>query len=130
MSAALANVRFMIEGALIVESMTAGSSIAGIPLVVRELSRSGPVPNREPAIWSVIEFEADDSVAEALADRLAGVLDEEGGWYANYSSASETFVIFHGKVFRYPRGNAAGRAEAADYGRAHGVPEPELDWTE
>lgn len=111
------------------ESMTPGSTLAGIPLVVRELSRSKPVPNREPAIWSAIEFEADDSVAEALADRLAGILGEPG-WYANYSSATETFVVYRGKVFRYPRRDAEGRAEAQAYGLAHGVPERELDWVE
>jgi len=113
-----------------VESMLPGSTLAGIPLVVREVSRSEPVPNREPGIWSAIEFEADDSVAEALAGSLAAILDDEGGWYANFSSASETFVIYHGKIFRYPRGDAEGRAQAQAYGRAHGVPERELDWTE
>jgi hypothetical protein len=112
-----------------VESMTPGSTLAGIPLVVREVSRSEPVPDREPAIWSVLEFEADDSVADALASSLAGVLGEPG-WYANYSSASETFVVFRGKIFRYPRGEPEGRERAAAYGRERGVPEAELDWTE
>jgi hypothetical protein len=120
----------MFQGTLIVESMIPGSTLTGVPLVVREVSRSEPLPNREPTIWSAIEFEGDDSVAEALADRLAAILDHEGGWYANFSSASETFVVYHGKIFRYPRGDAEGRAQAQAYGRAHGVPERELDWTE
>jgi len=119
----------MIEGTLIVESITPGSTLAGIPLVVREVGRSEPVPTRQQAIWSWIEFEADDSVAEALAEGLAAILDEPG-WYCNYSSASETFVVYRGRVFRYPRGDEAGRAEAQAHGRAHGVPERELDWTE
>jgi hypothetical protein len=38
-------------------------------------------------------------------------------------------ALFH-KVFRHPRGDRAGRAEAAAYGRQHGVPEGQLDWTE
>jgi hypothetical protein len=120
----------MIKGALITESLSVGSALTGTPLVVREVRRAEPVPPREPRIWTVIEFEADDSVAEALADKLAAILEERGGWYANFSSASETFVVYHVKIFRYPRGDAAGRAEAQAYGREHGVPERELDWGE
>jgi hypothetical protein len=37
-------------------------------------------------------------------------------------------VVYAGQVFRYPRGDAAGRAEAVAYGRARGVPEDQLDW--
>jgi len=120
----------MIEGTLILESLTVGSTLAGIPLVVREISRAEPMPPREPRIWAAIEFEADDSFAEALAGKLAAILEPAGGWYANYSSATETFVVYSGKIFRYPRGAAQGRAQAAAYGREHGVPENELDWTE
>jgi len=35
----------------------------------------------------------------------------------------ETFVVYAGRVFRYPSGDKAGRAEAEDYGRSVGVPE-------
>jgi hypothetical protein len=35
-----------------------------------------------------------------------------------------------GKVFRYPRGDQAGRAEAEAHGRSVNVPEPQLDWTD
>lgn len=38
--------------------------------------------------------------------------------------------LFPGKVFRYPRGDQAGRAEAQAHGRSVGVPEPQLDWTD
>ncbi|MGW5364852.1 hypothetical protein [Actinopolymorpha pittospori] len=36
--------------------------------------------------------------------------------------------VYAGRVFRYPRGDLAGRAAAADHGRAVGVPEEQLDW--
>jgi hypothetical protein len=35
-----------------------------------------------------------------------------------------------GKVFRYRRGDEAGRAEAIAYGRSVGTPEHQLDWQE
>jgi hypothetical protein len=37
-------------------------------------------------------------------------------------------VVFAGKIFRFPRGDEAGRAEAAAYGRSVGVPDHQLDW--
>ena len=42
--------------------------------------------------------------------------------------ALEVFVVFAERVFRYPHGDAAGRARAVEHGRALGVPEAQLDW--
>ena len=39
-----------------------------------------------------------------------------------------TFVVFPGRIFRYPRGDRAGRAEAEAYGRQLAIPETQLDW--
>ena len=52
------------------------------------------------------------------------------GWYANWNGDIEATVVFPGKVFRYPRGDQAGREEAKAHGRSVGVPEPQLDWTD
>jgi hypothetical protein len=120
----------MVKGTLLAESLTVGTTLSGIPLVVREVSRAEPVPPRDPPIWTAIEFEAGDADAQALAAALAAVIEERRGWYCNYSSASETWVVYHRKIFRYPRGDAAGRAAAQAYGREHGTPERELDWGE
>ena len=59
------------------------------------------------------------------ASALAAGPGERG--YANFQSATEAYVVFAGQVFRYPRGDAAGRAQA--HGRLHGIPELQLDWT-
>jgi hypothetical protein len=50
--------------------------------------------------------------------------------YSHFNVNRETFVVYAGRVFRYPSGDKAGRAEAEDYGRSVGVPEPQLDWDE
>jgi hypothetical protein len=55
-------------------------------------------------------------------------LREEGGCYADFRAGGDHVVVFAGKVFRYRRGDQDGRAEVMDYGRAMGVPEPQLDW--
>jgi hypothetical protein len=124
----------MIEGGLVAESMRPGSVLSGLPLMVEEIRRyevGSPGPG-QPSTWTLIVFQADDSAddsaAEALAEALAGCLLAEGGWYGDFRTATEKFVVYAGRVFRYPRGDAAGDAAARDYGRSVGVPEPQLDW--
>jgi hypothetical protein len=120
----------MIEGTLIAESMRVGAELDGVQLVVRKIRRSpqDEAPAGQPDLWTLIEFEAEERSAGLLADALAGVLDTEHGWYADFRTPAETFVIYSGRVFRYPRGDSQGRAEAEAYGRSVCVPESELDW--
>ena len=59
---------------------------------------------------------------------VARVLDRPG-WYVNFQSRAESFIVFPGKIFRYPRGDAAGRAAAQAHGRRLGIRDPRLDWT-
>jgi len=53
-----------------------------------------------------------------------------GLWYCDFRTDEETFVVFAGRVFRYPRGEAESRAEAEAYDQFVGVPEAQLDWPE
>jgi hypothetical protein len=120
----------MFEGTLITESLRTGSTLDGLNLVVRKIARYAPggTTADQPGIWTAIEFELADGDADALAHTLAAVLDEPG-WYANFQSPEVAFVVFRDKVFRYPRGDPAGRASAQQHGRSRGVPESQLDWT-
>jgi hypothetical protein len=120
----------MFEGTLIAESLRTGSTLDGLSLTVRKIARYAPggTTDDQPAVWTSIDFEVADGGADELADTLAAALDEPG-WYANFQSAGVAFVIFRGKVFRYPRGDPDGRAAAQAHGRALGVPESQLDWT-
>jgi hypothetical protein len=120
----------MIEGTLIAESIRAGAELDGVRLVTRKISRSaaGDASAGQPELWTLIEFEAGDPDADLLANALAKVLDRQHGWYADFHSPDETFVVYSGRVFRYPRGDSAGRAEATAYGRSVGVPDHQLDW--
>ena len=121
-------------GAIVCESLRPGCSIEGIDLRVVRLARydiTEPAPG-QPSRWTLLEFDADASIASQLAETLSRELLEEGGWYANFSTPDEVFVIYAGKLFHYARDDASadGRREAEAYGRAHGVPEPQLDWSE
>jgi hypothetical protein len=118
------------EGVVILESLKIGTELSRIPIVVRKISRYdvSTATTDQPPVWSVLEFEVADSQAEALAQELSGALDSPG-WYADFHDDKEIFVVFPGRVFRYPRGDAAARAEAQAFGRELGIPEPQLDWT-
>lgn len=120
----------MIEGTVIAESIRVGATLDGVRLITRSIRRAaaGDAAAGQPELWTLIEFEADEPAAEGLAGALAGVLEKKHGWYADFRTPTETFVVYSGRIFRYPRGDSAGRAEAADYGRSVGVPEHELDW--
>ena len=83
----------------------------------------------EPLVWTFIEFHVEVADIDRWIETLTAVLDERG-WYCDFRSAEETFVVFAGQAFRYPRGDVAGRSEAADYARSIGVPDAQIDWTE
>jgi len=120
----------MLEGTLIAESLRVGTTLADLNLTVRTISRyraGGATPD-QPDIWTTLDFEADEAGARELAEAFAEVLDQPG-WYVNFQSPAESFVIFPGKIFRYPRGDAAGRAAAQAHGRQLAIPGPQLDWT-
>ncbi|MFJ2158199.1 hypothetical protein [Streptomyces sp. NPDC087856] len=120
----------MLQGVLIAESLRVGAQLTGIPLQITKLTRV-EMTNRgdgQPRYWTLLEFSAEESAVQRLADQLASCLASSGGWYTDFHTADETFVIFANKVFRYPRGQAEARSEAQHYGRSVGVPEPQLDW--
>jgi hypothetical protein len=122
----------MIAGTLIAESIRAGAELDGVRLVVRKIRRAaaGDASAGQPELWTFIEFEAEEQGAGILALALAKALDQQHGWYTDFRTPDETFVVYSGRVFRYPRGDNAGRADAAAYGRSLGVPENQLDWPE
>jgi hypothetical protein len=123
----------MLSGTLLAESIRVGAVLSVDGLGVTKIFRQD-VPDEPPgmpATWTFIEFEAEDDRADELAAKLAEVLIAEGGWYANFSVGDEqVVVVFAGKVFRYRKGDEAGRAEATRYGLSVGCPADQLDWTE
>jgi hypothetical protein len=75
-----------------------------------------------------VDFAAPDELADDVARRLSEVLLAEGGWYADMDAGGDKIVVFAGAVFRYARGDDAGRERARAHGRRVGVPEHQLDW--
>ena len=118
------------NGTLIAESLQVGLRLTGVPLFLVSIDRSeaGDTSLGQPLVWTLIEFEFDDAIAPDLAQALSEVLDEQLGWYCDFRTDSETFVVFARRVFRYHRGDIDGRADAAAYARSRGVPDSQLDW--
>jgi hypothetical protein len=123
----------VITGTLIAESLDVDASIRGLPLVIREIRRARAELSPEqieaglPAVWTLIDFEIADDRADALSESLSRNLGSRG-WFASFQSDTESFVIFSGRVLRYPRGDTTGRSEAAAHARERGIPDPQLDW--
>jgi hypothetical protein len=115
---------------LIAESLRVGTNLENLKLTVRKISRyraQGTTPD-QPDIWTTLDFAAEEAEAGELAQAFADALDKPG-WYVNFESPAESFVIFPDRIFRYPRGDEAGRAGAQAHGRKLAIPEPQLDWT-
>jgi hypothetical protein len=122
----------VLKGTLLAESLRPGMELRVAGLRLTRLSRrdvSASVSPTQPALWTFLEFEGDDDVADALAHSLARCL-REGEWYADFVVGDEHVVVFADKVFRYRRGDQSGRAEAIEYGRTTGVPDHQLDWAD
>jgi hypothetical protein len=121
---------FMIEGTLIAESLRVGTNLENLNLNVHKISRlrPGDTTAGQPEIWTLLDFEADEAEADELARAFADALDDQPSWYVDFRSLEETFVVFPGRIFRYPRGDDLGRAQATAHGRQLAVPESQLDW--
>ncbi|GAA4200459.1 hypothetical protein [Actinocatenispora rupis] len=122
----------MIEGVLVAESLRDGGVLDGLPLRLTRVTRSrtGSATAAQPTHWTLLYVAAPDDCAEALAAALAGCLAPEGGWYCDFGTGTEKFVVFADRVFRYARGDRAAGDRAREYARSVGVPGPQLDWAD
>jgi hypothetical protein len=120
-----------IRGTILAESIKPAASFKGHGMRIISWSRyevSDPAEG-QPPIWTAIEFEASADASDALAADLSDALLFPS-WYANWNSDTEVTIVFPGRIFRYLRGDRAGRDEAQEFGRSCGVPEQQLDWTD
>lgn len=121
----------MLHGVLIAESLRVDAELKVDGLGCRRFVRydvSATTAPAQPGVWTFIDFEAPDEMADALSAALAAVLEKEGGWYADFAVGDDHVVVFADRIFRYQRGDEAGREAAQAYGRSVGVLEHQLDW--
>ena len=138
----------MLKGRLLAESLRVGMDLEIADLTVVRLGRhdvsESTTPFAEvepsatgdgrgattsqPSVWTFVDFEAPDERADELAQALAGMLEREDGWWADFTVGDDHVVVFAAKVFRYRIGDAEGRNEAIRHGIAAGTPRHQLDW--
>jgi hypothetical protein len=121
----------MVRGRLLTESLRVGADLRVPDLRVVRVGRhdvSSSTTSAQPGVWTFLDFEGPDQVADELAAALAQALAVDQGWYADFEVGADHVVVFPGRVFRYAKGDRAGRDAAVEYGRAAGVPEHQLDW--
>jgi hypothetical protein len=96
-------------------SIRTGAELSGVRLTVRKVSRAaaGDVTAGQPELWTFIEFEADESQGGVLAEALADVLERNGGWYADFRTPDETFVVYSGRGLRALGRGSGGTARLA-----------------
>jgi hypothetical protein len=122
----------IVQGTLIAESLRVGAVVEGVPLTVRKVIRAdcGDEQAGQPRTWTFIEFDAPAASGALLATLLSDALEPSLGWYCDFRSSQETYVVFAGRVFSYARGDRLSRAAAENHARSVGVPEAQLDWPE
>ncbi|WP_410812364.1 hypothetical protein [Micromonospora sp. 067-2] len=123
----------MLRGRLLTESLRVGADVRLPSLRVVRLGRqdvSRSTSADQPDVWTFLDFEAPDDLADDLAAALAESLAGDQGWYADFEVGDDHVVVFPGRVFRYTKGDRAGRDAAVEYGRTLGVPSHQLDWGE
>jgi Lon protease-like protein len=122
----------VVRGTLVSESVRAGAEISGVAEVtlvgVRRVEIANASPD-QPLRWTLIDFETPDSQADALAVAFAGALDRPG-WYVDFLTATDKYVVFSKRIFRYRRGDVSGRTQAQAYALELGVPPAQIDWPE
>jgi hypothetical protein len=119
----------VLKGLLLKESLKDDSILKLVRITHTETWNVENAADHQPAIWTALYFEIEDEQADAFAEKLSRVLHARG-WYVNGSTDTQVYVIFPGKVFRYPIGDLAQRTAAQQFGRTLGIPEPQLDWGE
>ena len=123
----------MVKGTLITESLRIGAVLEVDALTVSRIFRrdvAATVTSAQPRVWTFVEFEGPDEIADTLARSLAGTLLREGGWYADFSVGNDRVVVFADRVFRYVRGDRKERRKIEEYAAADGVPRQQIDWVD
>ncbi len=118
----------MLNGLLLKESLTDTGILDLLRITKTESWQVTNAAAYQPSTWTAVCFEAEESQASTIAEKLSRVLKPQ--WYINASTSNHVYVIFFGKVFTYHKGDSQMRAAAQQYGRSLDIPDSQLDWSE
>ncbi len=117
------------KGLLLKESLADTNVLDLLHVTKEETWQVNNAAPYQPDVWTALSFETDENQSDAIADKLSHALKPKG-WYINASTIAHVYVIFPGKVFKYPKGDIITREEATRYALSSGIPANQLDWDE
>jgi hypothetical protein len=115
------------RGVLIKESLADEAVLRHVKVTnTTDFDQPQPSPD-QPGRWTLIWFEGSEGEADSLAESLSRAL-KPSGWYVDFSTPTDKFVVLPGKVFKYRLGDKQGEEAAKEFARTVGVPDRQLDW--
>jgi len=87
----------MVKGTLLAESLRIGAVLEVDELTLSRIFRrdvAATVTSAQPGVWTFVDFEGPDEIADTLARSLAETLLSECGWYADFSVGNDHVVVF------------------------------------
>jgi hypothetical protein len=116
----------MLTGLLLKESLTDLGVLDRLNITKTETWHVTNAAEFQPEVWTAVSFEVSDVDAEAVGEELSRALKPR--WYIDARWNEWVFVIFPQRIFKYRRGDQAGKAEAQAYALNSGVPSTQVDW--
>ena len=117
----------MLTGLLLKESLSDLNVLDRLTISKTETWHVTNAAEFQPDEWTAISFEVNDAAAAGVVEELSHVL-KSPGWFIDTRWGEWVIVIFPQRVFKYRRGDQAGKVQAQKYALAIGIPASQLDW--
>ncbi|OGC89069.1 hypothetical protein A3D70_01605 [Candidatus Adlerbacteria bacterium RIFCSPHIGHO2_02_FULL_54_18] len=117
----------MFTGTLIKESLDKEDLWDSLPLTDFETEMLKEHAPDQPSVWHLAQLNIEDVDIKKISKELSKSL-KQGTWYVDFSDRATVYIVFAGKIFKYPKGDLEKRKEAQAYGRSLGIPERQLNW--
>jgi hypothetical protein len=120
------------RGIIIEESLEDKSILSELRILETEVEKVTE-RNKTPwlKLWTKHTVEVPEAEAQAVAERLAKMLDRKhgGSWYADFKNQRFHYVIFRDRIFRVDRRSKQQYDEVNRFGEALGIPSYQLDFS-
>jgi hypothetical protein len=82
-------------------------------------------------LWTKHTVEVPEADAQAVAERLARIIDRKhgGSWYADFKNQRFHYIIFRDRIFKVDRRSKQQYDEVNGFGEALGIPSYQLDFS-
>jgi hypothetical protein len=120
------------RGVIIEESLEDKSILGELRILETEVEK---VTDRSKTpwlkLWTKHTVEVPEAEAQAVAERLAKIIDRKhgGSWYADFKNQRFHYIIFRDRIFRVDRRSKQQYDEVNRFGEALGIPSYQLDFS-